>query len=173
MSRRWSNLSQAMAAYKPSATGISLSVRNLYSSVLQSSIDCGFGADQVKIIWRTASQAYSVGEISLTFEIVIKELQSTSIFNASNLVGTLPLPLDVLQGPGSVAIRTLAHLKARDDAKPTVWILDTGLPEFRFCLNPPAAPWVNFTYALLDKLVKDELLKDSFRGKLFARDLGL
>ncbi|CZT29056.1 hypothetical protein PCPL58_2600 [Pseudomonas cerasi] len=85
MSRRWSNLSQAMAAYKPSATGISLSVRNLYSSVLQSSIDCGFGADQVKIIWRTASQAYLVGEISLAFESVIKELQSTSIFNASNL----------------------------------------------------------------------------------------
>ncbi|MFT0475641.1 hypothetical protein ACMSI6_17155 [Pseudomonas antarctica] len=172
MSRRWSDLNQAMTAYKPSGTGISLSVRKLYSCVQQSSIDCSFDADQVKIIWRTASEAYSVFEISRAFESLLKEVQSTSIFNASYLVDTLPLPLDVLEGPGSVATRTLARLRAQHDAEP-VWVLDTGVPVFCFSLNRPEAPWVNFTYALLDTLVKDELLKNSFRCKLFARDLGL
>lgn len=172
MSRMWSDLNQAMAAYKPSGTGIPLSVRELYSCVQQSSIDCGFDADQVKIIWRTASQTYSDGEVLLAFEGVLKEVQSTSIFNVPYFGNTLPLPLDVLEGPGSVAIKTLARLRAQHDAKP-VWVLDTGLPEFRFSLNRPAAPWVNFTHTLLDKLIKDEVLKDSFRCKLFARDLGL
>lgn len=169
--RRWSDLKEAKAAYRQSGTGISLLIRNLYSCVQQSSIECGFDAEQVKIIWRTASQTYSIGDISLAFEGVFKELHSNRTNNSNYLAGALPLPIDALEGKGSVAIRALAHLKAQHDAKLPIWLFDTGIPEFR--LNRPPVPWVNFTYALLDKLVKDKLLTDSFRCKLFARDLGL
>ncbi|RVU51118.1 hypothetical protein DT385_03645 [Pseudomonas syringae] len=169
--RRRSDLKQAKAAYRQSGTGISLLIRDLYSCVQQSSIECGFDAEQVKIIWRTASQAYSAGEISLAFEGIFKELHSNHVNKADYRAGTLPLPIDALEGAGSVAIRALAHLKAQHDAKLGIWFHDAGICEFR--LIRPAIPWANFTHALLDKLVKDELLTNSFRCKLFARDLGL
>ncbi len=72
----------------------------------------------------------------------------------------------MLEGKGAVAIRTLAHLKVQRDQRAFLWF--PGMD-----WNCSATSWVDFTYALLEKLVKDELVTDTLRCKLFARDLGL
>ncbi|MFK5733057.1 hypothetical protein KW869_05930 [Pseudomonas urmiensis] len=79
---------------------------------------------------------------------------------------TLNQPAEILEGKGAVAIRTLAHLKAKRDRQPFIWVPDMDW-------NYTVQSWADFTYALLEKLVKDEVVADTLRCKLFARDLGL
>lgn len=142
--------------------------RELYAWVQQSSIECGFDSEQVRVIWRSASQAYSFDEISLAFAKIFKELRSTGAFSSRQESDSLPL--DTLEGTGSVALKILTRLKAQHDKESDVYVIDTG---HEFCWPPRAVPWVNFTYALLERLVSDDLVGDALRCKLFSRDLGL
>ncbi|KAF1310548.1 hypothetical protein BLX42_13340 [Pseudomonas sp. SG-MS2] len=169
---RRTDISQAKSAYKPAGTGISLEVRNLYSSVLQSSLEHGFEIEQVNFIWRAASLVYSVKEISSLFEDRLETITSTVTFHdylrKLSMAHSLPpnQPAEILEGKGAVAIRTLAHLKVKHDRKAFIWAASM---DWEYTLKS----WVDFTYALLEKLVKDELVADTLRCKLFARDLGL
>lgn len=172
--KKWmrTDINQAKCAYKPTGTGIPLEVRSLYSKVQQSSLEHGFDIEQVNSIWRAASLAYSVKEISSMFEDTLKKFTSRiTIHDYLQRAFTLPSsdfgqPAEILGGKGSVAIRTLAHLKVQRDQQPFIWA-----PSMDGTFTVES--WVDFTYALLEKLVKDEVVAESLRCKLFARDLGL
>ncbi len=159
---------------------IPFAILDLYSTVLQASITKGFDMQQVHDVWRTASLAYSVGLITSMFEKLVSNLylQNPSLHlprfrNIGFEFSEMP-PKDILHGPGSVALRTLAHMTEQNQQQVRVWIIDTGA-------DYPAASradlgadsWADFTYVLLDHLVKDELVTDVLRGKLLGRDLGL
>lgn len=182
--QKWNrtDINQAKQAHKPAGTGIPLEVRSLYSSVQQSSLEHGFDIEQVNFIWQAASLAYSVKEISSLFEDVLKTFTSTityhdhlrRVFMRYSAAFDQPAghssafnePAEILEVKGAVAIRTLAYLKAKRDRQPFIWNPDIDW-------NYTVESWVDFTYALLEKLVKDELVADNLRCKLFARDLGL
>ncbi|CAI8903283.1 hypothetical protein [Pseudomonas brassicacearum] len=172
--RKWSitDLNQATNAHKPPGSGIPLLVRSLYFRVQQSSLKHGFDTEQVSFIWRAASSVYSVQEISSTFEGILEKLSSTENYHDCLRVDPMSFysafnqPEVMLEGKGAVAIRTLAHLKVQRDQRAFLWF--PGMD-----WNCSAISWVDFTYALLEKLVKDELVTDTLRCKLFARDLGL
>ncbi|GAB1617421.1 hypothetical protein [Pseudomonas sp. NGC7] len=172
--KKWmrTDINQAKSAYKPTGTGIPLEVRSLYSKVQQSSLEHGFDIEQVHSIWRAASLAYSVKEISSMFEDALKKFTSRITFDdylrrAFMLPSSdFDQPAETLEGKGAVAIRTLVHLKVQRDQQPFIWAPSM---DGKFTVES----WVDFTYALLEKLVKDELVADSLRCKLFARDLGL
>ncbi|WDU64987.1 hypothetical protein LRS56_11315 [Pseudomonas poae] len=172
--QKWkrTDVNQAKNAYKPAGTGIPLEVRSLYSRVQESSLEHGFDIEQVNLIWRAASLAYSVKDISSMFEVILEKFTSTLSYHdhlRRALRSPSPAfaqPAEILEGKGAVAIRTLAHLKAQLDRQAFIWTPDTTW-------NHSVASWVDFTYALLEKLVKDGLVTDALRCKLFARDLGL
>lgn len=67
--------------YKSRGAGIPLSVRRAYYSVLRASMKCGFDAEQVQFIWRTASYAYGVNELSMIFANVLSKLHSTKTYH--------------------------------------------------------------------------------------------
>lgn len=172
--QKWNrtDITQAKNAFKPAGTGIPLEVRSLYSSVQQSSLEYGFDIEQVNLIWRAASLAYSVKEISSMFEFILEKSTSTITYHDHlrrafrSPSPAFNQPAEILGGKGAVAIRTLAHLKGQRDRQAFIWTPDASW-------NHPGASWVDFTYALLEKLVKDGLVPDTLRCKLFARDLGL
>lgn len=172
--QKWNrtDINQAKNAYKPAGTGIPLQVRSLYSSVQQSSLEHGFDVEQVNFIWQADSLAYSVKEISSLFGGILETFTSTITYHDYLRRVFMPQssainqPAEILEGKGAVAIRTLAHLKAKRDRQPFIC---TPNMDWDYTVKS----WVDFTYALLEKLVKDELVADTLRCKLFARDLGL
>lgn len=172
--QKWkrTDINQAKNAYKPAGTGIPLEVRSLYSKVQESSLEHGFDIEQVNLIWRAASLAYSVKDISSMFEVILEKFTPTITYHdhLRRAFGSpspaLVQPAEILEGKGAVAIRALAHLKVQRDRQAFIWTPDTNW-------NHSVASWVDFTYALLGKLVKDGLVTDTLRCKLFARDLGL
>lgn len=152
--------------------GIPLAILDLYYIVLRASTREGFDVQQVHDVWRTASLEYSVGLITLILDNAFNNLDiSKSYFQLSSF-GTMGFecspspPMDILQGPGSVAFRTLAHIKYQNQRRVFECIIDTGEDYL-------GASWAGFTYALLEHLVKDELVTGALRCKLLARDLGL
>jgi len=169
---RRTDLNQAKNAYKPVGTGLSLLARSLYFTVQQSSLESGFDIEQVNFIWRTASLAYSVKEIYSMFKGILEKMTSTRIYHhylrddLLLLPSVSNLPTGIIEGKGAGAIRTLAHLKIQRDQRAFIWTSEIDW-------NDPVVSWVDFTYALLEKLVKDDLVTDTLRCKLFARDLGL
>ncbi|WP_282351921.1 hypothetical protein [Pseudomonas sp. PS01303] len=172
--QKWNrtDINQAKNAFKPAGTGIPLEVRRLYSSVQESSLEHGFDIEQVNLIWRAASLAYSVKDISSMFEVTLEKFTSTITYHdhlrrafRSPSPASVQ-PAEILEGKGAVAIRTLAHLKVKRDRQAFIWT--PGMD-----WNYTVESWVDFTYALLEKLVKDGLVPDTLRCKLFARDLGL
>lgn len=135
-------------------------------------MEYGFDAEQVQFIWRTASYAYGVNELSRMFASVLSKLHSTKMYHSygqadvKQLQLLFKLPVEILEGEGAVAIRAFAHLKAECDKKASFWNSEIDWER-------PAGSWGDLTYALLDRLVKDGLATDSLACDLLARDLGL
>lgn len=163
-------------------------ILDLYSTVLRASTIKGFDMQQVHDVWRTASLAYSVGLITLIFDKPLRNLYlqkpyfQLPSFGNIGFESSQSLPMDILHGPGSVALRTLAHMKHQNERQVCAPIIDTGEDYSSASLaslwadlwaDSWADSWADFTYALLDHLVKDELVTGALRCKLLARDLGL
>lgn len=163
---------RAEPVYKVAGIGISRSIRRAYFNVLQASLECGFDAEQVSFIWQTAGYSYSADQLRIMFEEVVSQFHSTKMYDdyyhtdVTQLQSLFKPPIDILEGEGAVAIRTLAQVKAQYDKKAFIW--SSGLDWAR-----PIGSWADLTYALLERLVKDGLATDSLRCKLFARDLGM
>lgn len=153
-------------------TGIPLSMRRAYYSVLQSSLECGFDVEQVNFIWQTASYAYTAGHLRMIFEEIVKDFHSTRMYHdyyhsdLTHLQSLFKPPVNSLEGEGAKAFRILADVKDQYDKKAFIWADD-------FDWTRPIGSWADLTYTLLEQLVKDGLATDSLRCKLFARDLGL
>lgn len=170
--RKVRKIRRAGPVYKAAGIGISRSARRVYYSVLQTSLECGFDAEQVSFIWHTASYAYSAGQLRMMFEEIVKRFHSTKVYHdyhhtdATHLQSLFKPPITILEGEGALAAKALAHVTDEYDKKAFIWIDD-------FDWTSPIGSWADLTYALLEKLVKDGLATDSLRCKLFARDLGL
>ncbi|WP_235375885.1 hypothetical protein [Pseudomonas fluorescens] len=170
--RKIRKVRRAGSVYKVAGTGISLSVRRAYYTVLNTSVECGFDAEQVSFIWQTASYAYSACQLRMMFEEIVGKFHSNAMYHdysrtdVTHLQSLFKPPIEILEGEGAVAIRTLAYIKDLHDKKPFIWIDD-------FYWTRSIGSWADLTYVLLEKLVKDGLATDSLRCKLFARDLGL
>ncbi|MGN2407766.1 hypothetical protein [Pseudomonas viridiflava] len=170
--RKIRKVRRAGSVYKVAGTGISLSVRRAYYTVLNTSVECGFDPEQVSFIWQTASYAYSADQLRMMFEEIVGKFHSSAMYHDYACTDVMYLqsifkpPTEILEGEGAVAIRTLAYIKDQHDQKPFIWTGD-------FFWTRPIGSWADLTYMLLEKLVKDGLATDSLRCKLFARDLGL
>ncbi|RMV01212.1 MULTISPECIES: hypothetical protein [Pseudomonas syringae group] len=158
--------------YKVAGIGIPLSMRRAYYNVLQTSLECGFDAEQVSFIWQTASYAYSAGRLRMMFEDIVKQFHSTKMYHdyyrtdVTHLQSLFKPPIDILEGEGAGAIKALADVKVQYDKKPSIWFSDSDW-------GSPTGSWADLTYAVLERLVKDGLATEELRCKLFARDLGL
>jgi hypothetical protein len=152
--------------------GVPLSIRRAYLTVLQTSLECGFDAEQVGFIWQTASYSYPADLLRMMFEEIVSQFHSNTMYqnychkDEARQKSLFKLPIEILEGEGAAAIRTLAHVKAQYDNKPFIWINDLHWAR-------PIGSWADLTYTLLEKLVKDGLATEDLRCKLFARDLGL
>ncbi|WP_259640626.1 hypothetical protein [Pseudomonas savastanoi] len=158
--------------YKVAGIGIPLSMRRAYYNVLQTSLECGFDAEQVSFIWQTASYTYSADQLRMMFKEIVKQFLSTKMFHDYYLTDVTHLQslfnpqIDILEGEGAIAITALAYVKGQYDKKPSIWVSDSDWAR-------PTGSWADLTYALLERLVKDGLTTEDLRCKLFARDLGL
>lgn len=167
---------------------IPYAILDLYSTVLRASIRKGFDMQQVHDVWRTASLAYSVDLIALIFDnplrnfYILNPYSQLPSFGNMDFEFSLSPPMDILHGPGSVALRTLAHMKHQNKRQVSAWIIDAGDNYSSASLASLWADssadswvdsWADFTYVLLDHLIKDELVTGALRCKLLARDLGL
>ncbi|WLH54618.1 hypothetical protein [Pseudomonas tolaasii] len=180
-SRRWvsSGRDHPERAIKSAGAGRSLALRRAYYTVQHASLDYGFDTEQIKFIWQTASRAYSLEELKSIFTVTFEMLQPRKTYrdyhhvDVTSIHSVCKQSMDIFEGQGAVAIRTLACLDAKRTLPflPAVFIIDRDHPPFR--LAPPKASWGDFTYALLEKLVRDGLATEGLRCKLFARDLGL
>ena len=163
---------QREIAFRSKDKRIPLAILDIYSTVLRASTREGFDVQQVHEVWRTASLEYSVGLITLILGKPFNNLDLRKFYFQLSSFGNMGFerspspPMDILQGPGSVAFRTLAHMKNQNQRPVYAWIIDAGEDYLE-------ASWAGFTYALLEHLVMDELVTGALRSKLLARDLGL
>jgi len=170
--RKGKGILPADPVYKLGENEDSLSVRIAYYNVLQTSLECGFDAEQVNFIWQTASYAYPACQLRMMFEGIVKKFHSTKMYrdyyhtDVTHLQSLFKPPIDILEGEGAGAITALAYVKAQYDKKPSIWVSDPDWAR-------PTGSWADLTYAMLERLVKDGLATEELRCKLFARDLGL
>lgn len=170
--RTWKGIRSADPVHKLAGSGVSLSVRIAYYNVLQTSLECGFDAEQVNFIWQTASYVYPAGQLRMMLEEIVKKFHSTKMYHdyyrtdITHLQSLFKPSIKILKGEGAVAISVLAHVKDQYDNKAFIWVED-------FDWSEPIGSWADLTYALLEKLAKDGLATEELHCKLFARDLGL